>query len=279
MTNEFEMSDLGLLSYYLGIEVGQHSDFTIVKQTCYAKKVLEQFGMDQCNATKFPMDPGAKLHSDKGGQPVDATEYKRVIGCLRYLMHTRPDLAYSVWIASRFMEKPTVMHMRAVKHILRYLKGTIDLGLVYTQGGSEEVLGYTDSDVGGDLVGRRSTAGMAFYLGESLITWCSQKQKTVALSSCEAKFMAATFAAMQGLRSLLAEITAKEPQVVKLFVDNNSAIALMKNLVFHGRSKHIDIKYHFIRESVEHGQIAVKRVCTEEQKADALTKPFTSRQT
>ena len=277
MTKEFEMSDLGLLSYYLGIEVGQYRDFTIVKQTGYAKKVLDQFGMGKCNATKFPMDPGTKLHSDKGGHPVNATEYRRVIGCLRYLLHTRPDLAYSVGIASRFMEKPTMMHMNAIKQILKYLKGTVELGLVYTQGGSEELLmGYSDSDVGGDLVGRRSTAGMAFYLGESLITWCSQKQKTVALSSCEAEFMAATYAAMQALwlRSLMAEITAKEPKVVTLYVDNNSAIALMKNPVFHGRSKHIDIKYHFIRECVERGQVAVRRVCTEEQKADALTKPL-----
>jgi len=115
MTKEFEMSDLGLLSYYLGIEVGQYRDFTTVKQTSYAKKVLDQFGMGKCNATKFPMDPGTKLHSDKGGHPVNATEYRRVIGCLRYLLHTRPDLAYSVGIASRFMEKPTMMHMNAIK--------------------------------------------------------------------------------------------------------------------------------------------------------------------
>jgi hypothetical protein len=176
MTNEFEMSDLGLLSYHLGIEVGQYKDFTIVKQTCYAKKILEQFGMGQCNAAKFPMEPGARLHSDNDGQPVDATQYRKVIGCLRYLLHTRPDLAYTVRVASRFMEKPTLMHMQAVKQILRYLKGTIDLRLVYTQEGlKEELVGYSDSDVGGDLVSRRSTGGMAFYLGGSLITWCSQK--------------------------------------------------------------------------------------------------------
>ena len=115
---------------------------------------------------------------------------------------------------------------------------------------------------------------MAFYLNESLITWCSQKQKTVALSSCEAEFMAATLAAMQALwlRNLMSELTATEPKVVPLFVDNNSAIALMKNLVFHGRSKHIDIKYHFIKQCVERGQIVVKRVGTNEQRADSLTK-------
>jgi hypothetical protein len=122
------------------------------------------------------MEPRARLHSDKEGQPVDATQYRKLIGCLRYLLHTRPDLAYSVRVASRFMERPTLMHMQAIKQILRYLKGTIDFGLVYTQEGlKEELIGYTDSDVGGDLVSSKSTTGMAFYLGGSLITWCSQK--------------------------------------------------------------------------------------------------------
>jgi hypothetical protein len=230
--------------------------------------------MSDCNPTKVPMDPGLILDADKGGERVDATEYRRVIGCLRYLLHTRPDMSYSVGVASRFMEKPTVKHMKVVKQILRYLQGTLNLGLVYTQEKKTELLvGYTDSDVGGDLL-RRSTGGMAFYLGESLVTWCSHKEKTVALSSCEAEFMGATEAAKQALwlRVLLGELTATQPRAVTLYVDNNSAIALMKNPVFHGCSKHIDIKYHFIRECVERGQILVKRVCTAEQKADALTK-------
>jgi hypothetical protein len=117
---------------------------------------------------------------------------------------------------------------------------------------------------------------MAFYLDESLVTWCSHKEKTMALSSCEAEFMAATEAAKQALwlRILLSELTGRKPMTVTLFVDNNSAIALMKNPVFHGRSKHIDIKFHFIRECIERGQILVKRVCTNEQRADALTKPL-----
>jgi len=148
-------------------------------------------------------------------------------------------------------------------------------GLVYTQEKKDEVLtGYSDSDVGGDLVGRRSTGGMAFYMNECLVTWNSHKENTVALSSCEAEFMAATEAAKQAiwLRNLLSELTAQKPKKVTLYVDNNSAIALMKNPVFHGRSKHIDIKYHFIRECVENEQILVKRVSTFEQKADSLTK-------
>jgi len=144
------------------------------------------------------------------------------------------------------------LHTKAVKQILRYLKGTMDLGLVYTQFGGEEILvGYTDSDLAGDLVERRSTGGMTFYLNGNLITWCSQKQKTIALSSCESEFMTATATAtaMQALwlRGLLSELTKTKTKVVTLYVDNNSAIALMKNPVFHGRSKHIDTQLHFIR--------------------------------
>jgi len=133
MTSEFDMSDLGLLSFYLGIEVEQQKDHITIKQSSYAKKVLAQFGMADCNSTKLPLSPGVKLDEDKQGVSVDSTEYRKVIGCLRYLLHTRPDLSFSVGMASRFMEKPTLMHQRAVKQILRYLKGTVDYGLVYTQ--------------------------------------------------------------------------------------------------------------------------------------------------
>lgn len=275
MMTVFEMSDLGLLNFYLGIEVKQHGSGIIIKQARYAKKVLTQFGMLECNPTKIPMQPKMCLHKDSNGQPIDVTEYRRVIGCLRYLLHTRPDLSYSVGVLSRFMERPTMMHQNAIKQVLRYLKGTLNWGLSYPRRGDEEVIsGYTDSDLAGDQDDRKSTGGMAFYLNEALVSWNSQKQKTVALSSCEAEFMAATTAACQALwlRNLLAEMMNKEPRAVKLYVDNKSAIALMKNPVFHGRSKHIDTRFHFIRECIEEGQIIVDYVRTEEQRADPLTK-------
>ncbi|KAG6530658.1 hypothetical protein ZIOFF_012901 [Zingiber officinale] len=275
MMTEFEMSDLGLLSYYLGIEVEQQKSRILLRQSAYAKKILSQFQMADCNATKQPMEPKTQLHKDLEGTPIDATEYRRVIGCLRYLLHTRPDLSYSVGMASRYMEKPTSMHHKVVKQILRYLKGTIYFGLAYTKGPQEiSIFGYSDSDLAGDLDGRKSTSGMAFYFNESLVSWNSQKQKTVALSSSEAEFMAATTATCQALwlRSLVSELTGEEPKPVTLFVDNKSAIALMKNPVFHGRSKHIDTKFHFIRKCVEKGQIVVEFVNTGEQRADVLTK-------
>ncbi|KAG6512493.1 hypothetical protein ZIOFF_030614 [Zingiber officinale] len=275
MMTEFEMSDLGLLSYYLGIEVEQQKSRILLRQSTYAKKILSQFKMADCNATKHPMEPKTQLHKDLEGTLVDATEYRRVIGCLRYLLHTRPDLSYPVGMASRYMERPTTMHHKVVKQILRYLKGTIHFGLAYIKGPPEiSIFGYSDSDLAGDLDGRKSTSGMAFYFNESLVSWNSQKHKTVALSSCEAEFMAATTAACHALwlRSLTSELTGEKPKPVTLFVDNKSAIALMKNPVFHGRSKHIDTRFHFIRECVEKGQILVEFVNTGEQRADVLTK-------
>lgn len=144
-----------------------------MKQSGYAKKVLMRFGMGECNPTKFPMEPGCKLNADMGGQQVDVIEYRKVIGCLRYLLHTRPDLSYSVGLAIMFMEKQPVMCTKAVKQIMRYLKGTLDFGLIYAQGGSaNKLVCYTNSDLGADLVERRSTGGMTFYLNENFITWC-----------------------------------------------------------------------------------------------------------
>lgn len=128
MNEQFEMNNLGKLSYYLGIEVKQGSDYVELKQTGYAKKILEKAGMSGCNPTKYPMDPKEHLTKDEGGELVDPTEYKSLVGGLRYLVHTRPDIAYSVGIVSRFMEKPSVVHKNAVKRILRYVSGTLQFG-------------------------------------------------------------------------------------------------------------------------------------------------------
>ncbi|XP_074373621.1 secreted RxLR effector protein 161-like [Apium graveolens] len=177
-----------------------------------------------------------------------------MIGGLRYLVNTRPNISYLVGIASRFMERPTVLHLNAMKRILRYVKGTLNYGLIYKKGHGDYLLaGYSDSDLAGNVDDRKSTRGMAFYLNESLITWVPQKQRCVALSSCEAEFMAATAAVCQGiwLQKVLSYISEVKAGPVILYVDNRSVIDLTKNPVFHGRSKYIDVRYHFIRESVE----------------------------
>ena len=206
MRSEFDMSDLGKLSYYLGIEVEQRRGSIELKQTGCAKRLLEKAGMLESNSTKYPMEPKIQLSKDATGKAVDSTLFKSLVEGLRYLVHTRPDISYAVGIVSRFMERPTVQHLNAVKRILCYVNGTLDHGLVYTKNsGSHLLSGYSDSDLGGDVDDRKSTSGMAFYLSESLITWVSQKQRCVVLSSCEAEFMAATAAACLGiwLRNLL----------------------------------------------------------------------------
>lgn len=279
MAKNFDMSNLGKLTYYLGIEVEQGDGYIQLKQTGYAKKILNKAGMLDCNSMKIPMHPKEIISKDEGGTPVDPTNFKSLIGGLRYLVHTRPDLAYSVGVVSRFMEKPTSMHLNAAKRILRYVKGTMDFGLIYTKNDENNVvIGYSDSDLAGNVEDRKSTGGMVFYLNKNLITWNSQKQRCVALSSCEAEFMAATAASCQAiwLRKLLSQITGIYIQPMTLFIDNKSAIDLAKNPVFHGRSKDIDIQFHFIRECIANGDIVVKHVCTEEQRADSLTKALSA---
>lgn len=250
-----------------------------MKQIGYAKKIIEKAGMKGCNPTKYPMDPKEQLINDEGGKAVNATKFKSMVGGLRYLVHTRPDIAYSVGIISRFMERPTVLHQNAAKRILRYVQGTLQFGLVYTKDSGNHVLtGYADNDLAGSWDDRKSTGGMCFYLNDSLITWVSQKQRCVALSSCEAEFMAATAAACQAIwiRNVLNQITDEEIGPVVLFVDNKSAIDLAKNPVFHGRRKHINIRYHFIRECVDRGEIILKHISGEFQRADILTKAMTT---
>ena len=173
------------------------------------------------------------------------------------------------------MEKPTTVNLNAAKWILRYIKGTLNYGLMYSKNSGNKVLtGYLDSDLAGQIVDRKSTGGMVFYLNKSPITWVSQKQRCVALSSCEAEFMAATIVACQAiwLQNLLTQVTGEKTGPVVLYLDNKSAIDLAKNPVFHGRSKHIDIRYHFIRECVKKGEIIVIHIGTDMQKADVLTK-------
>ncbi|GJT15377.1 ribonuclease H-like domain, reverse transcriptase, RNA-dependent DNA polymerase [Tanacetum coccineum] len=152
--------------------------------------------MTYSNDTKIPMDPGTMLVKAKDGNSVDATYYRSLIGSIRYLLHTRPDLSYSVGLLSRFMQDPKDHHLKAVKQVIRYIKGTKEHGIIYKKEGSCKITGYSDSSYGINTDQGKGTTGIVFYFGESPITWCTQKQPTVALSSCESEFMAATGAYM-----------------------------------------------------------------------------------
>jgi Reverse transcriptase (RNA-dependent DNA polymerase) len=278
MKEKFRMSDLGLLSYYLGIAITQMKDGVILCQEGFAHKILKECGMTDYNPTMTPMEARLKLSKESVSLPVDQNMYRSIVGSLRYLLHTRPDLSYSVGIVSRFMECPKADHMAAMKKILRYIKGSAGLGCLYKKGLTDEqnFVGFSDSDLAGDMNDRKSTTGVIFFVGGNPISWFSRKQKVVALSSCEAEYIAAASAACQGvwLETLRAEMLDDSFQKIKLKVDNMSAIALCKNPVFHDRSKHIDIKYHYIRENMESGKIELEHVSTTDQLADLLTKPL-----
>ncbi|XP_074356316.1 secreted RxLR effector protein 161-like [Apium graveolens] len=196
------MSDLGLQSYYLGFEVNQGLGFITVKQTSYTKKILLKAGMMNCNAIKVPMECKLHMDKDKEGQEVNANNYRSIVGSLSYLTRTRPDISYVVGVISRFMERPTVKYQQALKHVLRYVKGMVNYGLSYASAGNEstqDLCGYSDIDLAGDVTDRRNTGGMCFYLNGGLISRASQKQRVIALSSCEAEYMAATYAACQSI--------------------------------------------------------------------------------
>lgn len=275
MKSLFRMSDLGLLCFYLGIEVEQVAGSTRMTQSAFARRILEKAGMQDCNACATPMEQRLKLSNHSDAPPVDSTGYRSIVGSLRYLVHTRSDIAFAVGYVSRFMEAPTAEHEAAVKRILRYIAGTIDYGIIYQRSETPATLvGFFDADMAGDVDTRKSTSGVMFFLGSNPVSWQSQKQKVVALSSCEAEYIAARTAACQGvwMAQLLGEINQAQPDVFKLMVDNKSAIALSKNPVFHDCSKHIATRYHYIRECVEEGRVQLEFTGTADQVADILTK-------
>jgi len=167
----FKMSDLGLLRYYLGLEVTQMGSGITVCQSAYATKIQEGAGLTGCNPSHTPMESRLKLSKSSSASAVDATKYRSIVGSLRYLVNSRPDLAYSVGYISWFMENPTIEHMVAVKRVLRYIAGTLHFGYHYQRGKDAQLTSYNDSDLAGDVDTRKSTTGVLFFLGSSIITW------------------------------------------------------------------------------------------------------------
>jgi len=275
MKGRFRMSDLGLLTNYLGIEVEQGRDAITLRQSSYARKLVERGGLSGCKPCQTPMEEKIKLSKESTAEKVDATQYRSIIGGLRYLTHTRPDIMFAVGYLGRFMEDPREDHFAAVKKLLRYVAGTIGYGIVYPRqrGAGLELTGISDSNMAGDIDGRKSTTGVLFFLDGCPISWQSQKQRVVALSTCEAEYIAAATACCQGvwLSRLLQEVIKEKPCTPALMVDNKSAIALAKNPVLHDRSKHIDTKFHFIRDCVDGGQIKLEYVETARQLGDILS--------
>jgi hypothetical protein len=209
---------------------------------------------------------------------VDATAYRSIVGSLRYLVNTRPDIAFVVGYVSHFLEEPLEDHLVAVKKILRYVTGSCNRGLWFGRKKGKQALltGFSDADFAGDVDARKSTTGVIFFLSNDPITWQSIKQKVVAQSSYESEYIRAANAMCQALwlARVLAEVQGSALSTPLLRVDNKSIIALIKNLVLHVQSKHIEVKYHLVRESIENDRIKVEFIRSEEQLGNILTKPL-----
>lgn len=276
MKDEFEMTDLGRMKFFLGVEVMQDEDGIFIHQKKYAGEILERFNLQNGNDVKNPIVPGMKLSKEGDENRVDCTLYKQLIGSLMYITTTRPDLMFVVCLLSRYMSDPREEHMQAAKRVMRYIKGTLGFGVFYKRRMSGELTVYTDSDYAGDVDSRRSTSGYAFLLSGGAVAWASKKQPVVTLSTTEAEFIAAAFCASQciWMRRILEELGLLQTSCTMILCDNNSTIKLSKNPVLHGRSKHIDVRFHFLRDLVKNEVVELVYCGTNVQVADILTKPL-----
>ncbi|GJW00849.1 retrovirus-related pol polyprotein from transposon TNT 1-94 [Tanacetum coccineum] len=236
-----------------GIEVKQTDERIFICQERYANEILKRFGMDKCNPVGTPIEHKAKP--------------------------SKPDILFAVGLISRFMEEPTTKHSKIAKRILRYIKGTVDYGMFYSTSEDFKLVGYSDSDWAGSKDDGRSTSGFLFFLGNNAFTWSSKKQPFVTLSSCEAEYVAATSCVCHAiwLRSMLKELHMEQEDATEIYVDNKSVIDLAKNPVYHDRSKHINTRFHFIRECIARKDVRVIHTSSKDQVADIFTKPLNER--
>ncbi|RVX06351.1 Retrovirus-related Pol polyprotein from transposon RE2 [Vitis vinifera] len=270
----FQTKDLGKLKYFLGIEIAQSSSGVVLSQRKYALDILEETGMLDCKPVDTPMDPNVKLVPGQGEPLGDPGRYRRLVGKLNYLTITRPDISFPVSVVSQFLQSPCDSHWDAVIRILRYIKSTPGQGVLYENRGHTQVVGYTDADWAGSPTDRRSTSGYCVFIGGNLISWKSKKQDVVAKSSAEAEYRAMALATceLMWLRHLLQELRFGKDEQMKLICDNQAALHIASNPVFHERTKHIEVDCHFIREKIASGCVATSFVNSNDQLADIFTK-------
>jgi hypothetical protein len=279
LKQRFEMTDSGKCKFVLGIELIDHDDGSVTLcQRRYVDDILRRFGMEECKPAASPVDISTKmLKFDPDSAATDAP-FREAVGALMHLMcATRPDIAFAVGMVARFMESPQVVHWTAVKRIFRYLQGTKSHGIRFKSSGQVDFECYSDADWAGDVSDRKSTSGYVFKMVGGPVSWGSKKQSSVSLSTSEAEYIALSLAIQEGkwVHRLLCEIlTAAGADCPKLVIheDNQSCIKMTKNPVNHGRAKHIDIKFHHIRDEVKSGAVGVVYCETAKMLADLLTK-------
>lgn len=276
LKEKFLMKDMGEVKQCMGYKIKQCGDEIHVSQTIYIEKILERFVMSDCNAVSTPCDPSVNLKKAESEEEILRNiPYQEAIGCLLYLSQgTRPDITYIVNTLSKFNNQPTAQHWAALKRVFRYLKGTKDLQLVF-KCDAGNIVGYCDADWASNTDDRRSCTGYIFLFQGAAISWSSKRQPTVALSSTEAEYMALSSAIQEAmwLKQLQEDFwPSLSNDSFDVYCDNQSALSIAGHDVYHARSKHIDVRYHFIREKIEAKQISLKYQCSEDMVADALTK-------
>ena len=276
LSDRYEMKDLNELKYFLGVEVKYTYDSIWLGQSIYSEIILEKFGMSNCKAVKTPFDcNNSSLSCDSN--PFDKKLFKQAIGSLLFLsVRTRPDLCFSVNRAAQSCENPTEYDWMCVKRIFRYIKGSINIGIKFYKNSNLICKGYSDADWAGECKSRKSTSGYIFSFCGGPISWQSRKQSSVSLSTAEAEFISLAGAVQEALwlNNLMIYFNDEHPPI-EINVDNQSAISIAKNDQFHKRTKHIDIKFKFVKDSVDKNLIVLKFCGTETMIADFLTKGLT----
>jgi histone deacetylase 1/2 len=268
LNKQFSMKDLGPLNYFLGIEL-QHTTLGLhLTQTKYVHDLLKRTQMEDAKPLSSPAVSGKRLSLHDGELLPDPTTYRSTVGALQYLTLTRPDISFSVNQVCKFMHKPTTAHWSAVKRILRYLNH----GLFYKPS-TLQITAYSDADYAGDPDDRHSTGGYCVYLGTNLISWSSKTQRTVSRSSTEAEYRQLAYTAVEisWLRSLFKDLQLSLT-CPKIWCDNISSISLASNPLFHARTRHLEVDYHYVREKVIRRELEVDYICTQDQLADIFTK-------
>ncbi|XP_057434172.1 uncharacterized protein LOC130726869 isoform X2 [Lotus japonicus] len=273
LQTKFQTKDLGILKYFLGIEVMYSKNGIMISQRKYVLDLLAETGLMGSKPCETPMEPGMKLTAE--GVPFsDPQRYRRLVGKLNYLTVTRPDIAFPVSVVSQFMSSPTDAHWEALIRIVKYLKKAPGRGIVYRDHGHMRVEAFSDADWAGSPMDRKSTTGYCVFLGGNLISWKSKKQNVVARSSAEAEYcaMAQTTCELMWVGQILSEMGIERISPMKLWCDNQAALHISSNPVFHERTKHIEVDCHFIREKLQQNLISTSYVRTGDQLADVFTK-------